>query len=135
MKLTLFTDGGARGNPGPAALGVVIKNSAGEVVKAYGRYLGETTNNRAEYHALLSALQTAHALGGTEITCYLDSELVVQQMKGVYKVRDHELAKLFVQIWNLKQQFKKVSFTHVPRSRNTLADAQVNKAIDAHFST
>lgn len=128
-KLTTFTDGGARGNPGPAGIGVVIKHGT-EVVKKYGRYLGETTNNQAEYRALISALEHVTELGAEEVECMLDSELVVKQMNRQYRVKDADLAPLFLKVYNLSQQFKKVSFHHIPREKNKEADAMVNEALD-----
>lgn len=128
-KLTTYTDGGSRGNPGPAAIGVVIKHGA-EVVKKYGRYLGETTNNQAEYRALISALEHAAELGAEEVECMLDSELVVKQMRHEYRVKDPDLAPLFLKVYNLSQSFKKITFTHIPREKNKEADAMVNDALD-----
>ncbi|HLD86256.1 MAG TPA: ribonuclease HI family protein, partial [Patescibacteria group bacterium] len=116
--LILRTDGGARGNPGPAALGVVIEDETGRELKTISRYLGETTNNQAEYQALLTGLTEAKRLGANEVHCYLDSELVVKQLKLEYKVKDKELAPLFVKVWNSVQEFKKVTFHHVPREKN-----------------
>jgi ribonuclease HI len=131
-KLTTFTDGGARGNPGPAGIGIVLKHG-NEVVEAFGRYIGETTNNQAEYQALVAALARATELGAEEVECMLDSELVVKQMRHEYKVRDKNLQPLFLKAWNLSTGFKRISFTHVPREENTLADAEVNAAIDKHL--
>lgn len=130
MKLTLHTDGGSRGNPGPAATGIVLKNEQKEVVAAYGEYLGIQTNNVAEYSALFSGLKKAHELGADEVECVLDSELVVKQMRREYKVRNPELQKLFIQIYNLSTQFKKVTFRHTLRAGNKEADAEVNKVLD-----
>lgn len=130
MKLTTYTDGGARGNPGPAAAGIVIKNEAGETIASYGVFLGDQTNNYAEYSALISALKKAKELGATEVDCVLDSELVVKQMIGEYKVKEPVLQKLWVQAYNNSQQFKKVTYRHVLRAHNKEADAEVNKAID-----
>lgn len=134
MKLTTHTDGGARGNPGPAATGIVITNEKGETLAAYGEYLGTQTNNFAEYSALLSALKTARSLGATEVDCVLDSELIVKQMQGVYKVKEPTLQKLFVQVYNAAAGFKKVSYRHTPRANNAAADAQVNKVLDAQLT-
>ena len=131
MKLTIYTDGGARGNPGPAAIGVVIKNEAGKNLAAYGEYIGTETNNTAEYRAILSALQKAFALGGEVIECFMDSLLVVEQMNRNWKVKEPHLQKLFVQTWNAAAKFKKVSFKHIRREKNKEADAMVNKALDA----
>lgn len=131
-KLTTFTDGGARGNPGPAGIGIVIEN-AGEVVEKFGRYIGETTNNQAEYQALVAALVRASELGAEEVECRLDSELVVKQMRGEYKVRDKGLQDWFLRAWNLGTKFKKVSYHHIRRELNSAADAEVNAAIDKHL--
>ncbi len=133
MKLITFTDGGARGNPGPAAAGIVIKNESGDVVAAYGEYLGNQTNNYAEYTALLSALKKAAQLGAHEVDCVLDSELVVKQMRGEYKVKEPTLQKLFIAVYNAAQQFKKVTYRHTMRSGNKEADAEVNKILDAQM--
>lgn len=129
MKLTIFTDGGARGNPGPAGIGVVIK-SDGKTVKGYGKYIGEATNNQAEYQALISALESAKEMGATEIQLFMDSELIVKQIKGEYKVKHPELAPLFLKFYNLKIGFQKFSVSHVPREKNKEADKLVNEAID-----
>lgn len=131
MKLITYTDGGARGNPGPAALGVVVKDDTGKILAAYGEYLGHQTNNYAEYMALLSALKKAATLGATEVDCILDSELVVKQMRGEYKVKEPTLQKLFVQVFNTAEQFKKVTYRHTLRANNKEADAEVNKTLDA----
>ncbi len=133
MKLTTYTDGGARGNPGPAAAGVVIKNETGATLAAFGSYLGRQTNNFAEYTALLLALKKAKELGATEVNCVLDSELVVKQMRGEYKVKEPSLQKLFIQVYNLTQQFKKVAYRHVLRHLNKEADREVNKALDENI--
>lgn len=133
MKLTIFTDGGARGNPGPAATGVVIKDAKGKTLAHYGEYLGEQTNNYAEYSALISGLKKAKALGATEVDCVLDSELVTKQMKLEYKVKEPTLQKLFVQVYNLASQFKKVTYRHTLRHNNKEADAEVNLVLDRHM--
>lgn len=131
MKLVVFTDGGARGNPGPAGFGVVIQDAHGKVVEAFGEYLGETTNNQAEYRGMIAALERAKALGATEVAAFADSELLVKQLHRVYKVKNVGLAPLFVKIWNLAQSFTRCTFTHVRREQNKGADAMVNAAIDA----
>jgi ribonuclease HI len=128
-KLTVYTDGGARGNPGPAALGVVIK-ADGKTLRSFGEYLGDLTNNQAEYLALVRALETAKDLGAKEVECVLDSELVVRQMNGEYRVKNQGLAPLYLKIWNLRQGFSRVTFRHVPRDMNKEADAEVNAALD-----
>lgn len=130
MKLIIFTDGGSRNNPGPAATGVVIKNEAGKILAAYGEYIGIQTNNTAEYAAVISALKKARELGADTVECYMDSLLVVEQMNRRWKVKEPHLQKLFVQTWNAAAQFKKVTFRHIRREKNKEADAEVNKALD-----
>lgn len=130
MKLTIFSDGGARGNPGPAAAGVVIKNEKLETVAAFGKYLGEQTNNHAEYMGLILGLKKAKELGATEVDCVMDSELVTKQMRREYKVREPNLQKLFIEAYNASAAFKKVSFTHTLRAGNKEADKLVNEALD-----
>lgn len=130
MKLTIHTDGGSRGNPGPAATGIVIKDENKKILAAYGEYLGVQTNNFAEYSALLSALKRARELGATEADCILDSELIVKQMQGVYKIKEPTLQKLFVQVYNAAARFKKVTYRHTLRTGNKEADAEVNKVLD-----
>ena len=129
-KATLHTDGGARGNPGPAAIGVVITDASGKTMAGYGEHLGKQTNNYAEYSALISGLKKAKELGATEVECFLDSELIVKQMNRQYKVKEPTLQKLFIQVFNLASQFKKVVFKHIPREKNKEADKWVNKILD-----
>ncbi|MEK7606950.1 MAG: ribonuclease HI family protein [Patescibacteria group bacterium] len=133
MKLITYTDGGARGNPGPAGIGIVIQDAKGKMIEEFGRYIGETTNNQAEYRALLAALERCTELGAKEVECRLDSELVVKQMRREYKVKDPGLAAIFVQVWNLMIHFKKITFHHIPRERNKDADRMVNDALDRHI--
>lgn len=129
MKIpTLYTDGGARGNPGPAGIGAVL--TIGEEQYLFKKYIGETTNNQAEYQALILGLEEAIKHGVKEIDCFLDSELVVKQLKREYKVKDKDLATQFVRVWNLMQQIGKVTFTHVPRAENKIADRLVNEVLD-----
>ncbi len=130
-KLLTFTDGGSRGNPGPAATGVVIKNEHGETITAFGEYLGIQTNNYAEYSALCSALKKALDLGAEEVECVLDSELVVKQMRREYRVKEPTLQKLFMEVYTLSTRFKKVTYRHTLRNGNKEADAEVNKVLDA----
>lgn len=134
MHLRIFTDGGARGNPGPAGIGVVIQDASGKEIEAFGEYLGETTNNQAEYRAMIAALTRARAMGATEVSAFADSELLVKQLHRIYRVKNAGLAPLFVQVWNLAQQFTKCTFQHVRREQNKGADAMVNMAIDARAS-
>jgi len=131
--LIIHTDGGARGNPGPAGIGVYVTDAAGAVVLEHARYIGETTNNQAEYRAVIDALEHAKQLGGEELDFFLDSELVVRQLNHQYKVRDQGLAPLFMQVWNLSTAFKAVRFAHVRREANKDADRLVNLAIDRHL--
>lgn len=125
----LFTDGGARGNPGPAAIGGVLYDGDNKLAE-FSEYIGETTNNQAEYQALLKGLNLALENNVTELDCYLDSELVVRQLKKEYKVKDKDLAKIFVKVWNLSLKFKSISFKHVKRELNKEADKLVNVALD-----
>ncbi len=125
----LFTDGGARGNPGPAAIGGVLYLS-GKKIESFSQFIGETTNNQAEYQALIYGLESALKHKIEELDCFLDSELVVKQLNKEYKVKDKDLAKVFVRIWNLSLKFKKIQFSHIPRSQNKEADRLVNLALD-----
>lgn len=127
----MHTDGGARGNPGPGAIGVIIEED-GKVVDAFGRFLGEmVTNNQAEYRAVEAALLRARELGGGDITVYLDSELVASQLRREFKIKDARLGQLFVRVWNLIQGFRSVRFVTIPREENNAADGMVNQALDA----
>ncbi len=135
MKLLINTDGGARGNPGPSAVGVVIKKD-NQVVKKYGHYLGKATNNQAEYQAVIFALKKVKLLYGRkkaksmELEFRVDSELLVKQLNHQYKIKEKELQPLFFEIWNSILDFKKVSFIHVGRGENKEADSLVNQALD-----
>ncbi len=129
-KLIIFSDGGARGNPGPAGIGAIIYNEDKQVVAEVSNFLGVATNNQAEYQALIAALQKATSLGASEVACYLDSELVVRQLNREYKVKNQELAPLFLQVYNLSLGFKKISFHHIPREQNKEADRLANEAMD-----
>ena len=125
----LFTDGGSRGNPGPAAIGGVFFDG-NKIIADFSKYIGETTNNQSEYQALEHGLKLAIKNNITDLECYLDSELVVKQLNKEYKVKDKELAKIFVRVYNLSLKFKKISFSHVRREYNQKADFLVNKALD-----
>lgn len=128
MKAVLYTDGGARANPGPAAIGVVLRIE-GEPPVEIAETIGEATNNAAEYRALLLGLALAKEHDVTELECRLDSELVVKQLNREYKVRDKGLAPLFVRVWNAAQGFRSIRFVAIPRSVNRQADRLVNKAL------
>ncbi|MBA3046786.1 ribonuclease HI family protein [Patescibacteria group bacterium] len=130
-KLIIYTDGGARGNPGPAGIGAVIYDEQKNIVAEISEYIGETTNNQAEYKAVIAAIEKAKKLGAQELDFYLDSELVVRQLNREYKVKNNGLAPLFVQVYNAVLSFKKVSFSHIRREMNKEADRLVNLAIDA----
>ena len=132
----IFSDGGARGNPGPAAIGFVVLSDKGQVLMAKSRYLGSRTNNQAEYEALIAALESAVALHAEEVICHLDSELVVKQVTGEYSVKHSELRKFWRKVQELNKCFKKASFISVPRTNVQIqkADALVNEALDEEFS-
>jgi ribonuclease HI len=129
-KIIIFSDGGARGNPGPAGIGAVLYDDKKQVLAKISKYIGETTNNQAEYQALISALKKAKELGGQELDVFLDSELVVKQLNREYKVKNKELAPLFLEVYNLSLNFSKITFTHVYRENNIEADRLVNEALD-----
>ncbi|MDO8668020.1 MAG: ribonuclease HI family protein [bacterium] len=129
-KLIIYTDGGVRGNPGPAGIGCVVLDEQGNAVEEISEYIGEATNNQAEYRALIAGLTKAKDLGAKEIEFFLDSELVVKQLNREYKVKDKDLAVLFVKAYNLTLSFKKVIFKHIRREKNELADRLVNLALD-----
>ena len=128
--LTLYTDGAARGNPGPAGAGWVIHGADGKPVATNFKYLGEATNNQAEYSALLLALQQAVELGGTALKIYADSELMVKQLNGEYKVKNEGLKPLFQEATALLRRFSSYTMNYVPREQNTAADTLANRAID-----
>jgi ribonuclease HI len=129
MKATIHTDGGARGNPGAAAIGFVLE-IPGQAAIAVGECIGTATNNVAEYEALLRGLNRAGREGVSEIVCYLDSELVVKQLKGEYKVRDAALKKLFEKVKEKAKKFAVVEYIHIRREKNKQADKLVNLALD-----
>ncbi|WP_428897009.1 ribonuclease HI [Parelusimicrobium proximum] len=131
MKLIINIDGGARGNPGPAASGVIIKSAGGKFLFGEGYFLGEQTNNHAEFSALKFALDAAEKLKGGELDIYSDSELLVKQYNGIYKIKNENLKVLMGEIKTAAGNFKKVRLTHVLREKNKEADAIANKAMDA----
>lgn len=131
MKLTINVDGGARGNPGPAAIGIVIRDSNGEVIGDLGESIGEATNNVAEYKALIRGIQMAIELGGDELDIRGDSELVVKQMLGQYKVKHPDMKPLHAEANEALAGISGWSITHVRREQNSEADALVNQALDA----
>jgi ribonuclease HI len=131
VKAKLFTDGGARGNPGPAAYGYVLEADDGTVLDARGEKIGIATNNVAEYSALIAGLEAALERGVTELEVVSDSELVVKQMRGEYKVKNEALRELSQDAASLARQLGKVVYTAVRREHNELADRLVNEALDA----
>lgn len=128
----LFTDGGSRGNPGPSATGVVILDMEDNVVKKSSQYLGVATNNQAEYKALKEGLELALSMGIKELFVYMDSELIVKQINGIYKIKNPDLLPVYKDVKSLAESFREVSFTHVPRALNKLADEMVNNCLDKH---
>ncbi len=127
----LYTDGGARGNPGPAATGYVLFQGTKRIAEG-GTYLGTATNNQAEYQAVIEGMQRAHQLGITSVAVFMDSELIVNQLQQKYKIKDPTLQKLFIKAWNLMQGFASLTVTHIPREQNAEADYLVNQTLDRH---
>ena len=131
--IKLYCDGGSRGNPGPSASGYVLLDQNDTVIKKSGVYLGVTTNNQAEYQSLKFGLEEAKKLGAHSVDVYMDSMLVVNQMKGIFKIKNRDLWPIHQSIKETAKQFKKVTYTHVPRELNKLADAEVNETLDAEL--
>lgn len=131
-EAVLFTDGGSRGNPGPSAIAFVICKLDKTVVEKSGKYIGETTNNQAEYQALRSGLIRAQELGVAKLTVNMDSELVIKQVTGLYKIKNQDLLPQYTKIKELEELFDKITFQHVPRAMNAEADKQVNKILDEY---
>lgn len=129
-KLIINTDGGARGNPGPAGIGVVICDEKKRLLSQHNEYIGEATNNVAEYKALILALKKALGLGAKELLIKMDSELVVRQMQGRYKIKEPTLKVLAAEALKIIKHFTQVTFQHIPREQNKAADKLVNEAID-----
>ena len=135
MKIVIYTDGGSRGNPGPAAIGVVLTDEKGKVIKEYAEKIGRATNNEAEYESVIFGLQKAKLLfGGKKIKTMgievrMDSEFVVKQLNGKYKILDRRIEQLFLKTWNLKVDFGEVKFAHISRNDNMEADRLVNHAL------
>ncbi len=141
-KIVIYTDGGSRGNPGNAAIGVVFCNEKEEIIKKFGEYLGDNlTNNDAEYQAVIFALKKFKSVFGksvaevSEVEVRSDSELLVNQMNGKYKIENEKIQKFFIEIWNLKIDFQNVKFKAIPREKNKEADKLVNEALDAQGSS
>lgn len=134
--IIIYTDGGSRGNPGPSASAYVIYNKHKEILESGGSYIGITSNNQAEYNGVLLALKAVSKFAGAEdsILFNMDSQMIVNQMNGLYKIKNRDLWPINQQIRELMQNFKAVRFLHVPREHNTAADAKVNEILDAHGS-
>ena len=130
-RATLFTDGGARGNPGPAGIGAVLRDASGEVIGEIARSIGHATNNVAEYTALIEGLEMAIAKEIAELDVFLDSELVVHQMKGEWKIKHANLRSLAIRAQGLMRRFDSISIAHVRREQNAEADALANQGMDA----
>lgn len=128
----IFSDGGARGNPGHAAVAFLAFSVEGHLLKRYSRYIGYRTNNQAEYEALIAGLEFAVTVNAKEVSCFLDSQLVAKQLNGEYLVRNFELKKLWKKIQDLKKVFNEVRFTNVPRTNPNIekADQLLNEALD-----
>jgi ribonuclease HI len=133
--ITTNSDGGARGNPGPAGIGLIIRDGD-KILEEYGEYIGKTTNNVAEYKGLIEALKRISKYTQGEITCILDSELIVKQLLGKYRVKNEKLKLLFLEVQKLQNRFDKIHYIHVKRNQKyqKMADYMVNKALDAHIS-
>jgi ribonuclease HI/pterin-4a-carbinolamine dehydratase len=129
-RIKLFTDGGSRGNPGPSAIGYAIYNGNDQLIKEEGKYIGFTTNNQAEYTGLKEGLLAAKKLGSKNVEVFMDSLLVINQLKGVYRVKNKELCPSYDAVKKLSSDFSKISFTHIPRELNRVADGLVNEALD-----
>lgn len=139
-KIIIYTDGGARGNPGPAAIGVVICDEKGKMLKEYSEFLGERqTNNEAEYQAVIFALKKVKALYGkdkakfVDIEIRADSELLVKQLNGQYKISEPRIQTLFIGVWNLQVELGKLKFVSIPREQNKEADRLVNEVLDVQM--
>jgi ribonuclease HI len=136
-KIIIYTDGASRGNPGPSAIGVAFCNERKEVIKKYAEVLpAESTNNEAEYEAVIFALKKFKLVFGkklafqSEIEIRVDSELLAKQLNGQYKVLEPRMQSLFMAVWNLKMDFKKIRIKHIPRGQNKVADGLANQALD-----
>jgi len=130
MKLLIFSDGGSRGNPGPAAAGAVLQNLQKDEVATISQFLGEATNNQAEYAALILGLKKALEIKADEVEMFLDSKLVVEQISGRWKIKDLEMRKFAEKVHVLLQKFQGWKIEHIPREKNHEADALVNQVLD-----
>lgn len=133
-KLRIYSDGGARGNPGPSAIGVVICDDKGNLIQEHKETIGEGTNNVAEYTGVITGLDLAKKLGAKEVDYYVDSELVCHQLNGKYKIKAPHILVLYKKVKERYPHFEKITFTHVPREHEMLrwADKLVNEALDGY---
>ncbi len=131
QKVKIYTDGGARGNPGPAGIGIIFYDQKDHIIKKYSQTIGERTNNQAEYEAVIFALKKAKKLKFKKVECFSDSELIVNQLSHKYKIKDKDLQPLFIEAWNLMIDFEKISFHHIPREQNKEADKLVNQVLNS----
>lgn len=129
-KIHIYADGGSRGNPGPSGIGVILFDDDGNIIEQLAEFIGKTTNNQAEYQALIMGLQEALGCGASEVIVHLDSQLLVSQLTGEYRVKNENIKKLFILTQNLVKKFEKVKFIKIPRSENFEADKLVNQAIN-----
>lgn len=129
-KLIIYTDGAARGNPGPAAIGVVLKDEKGNIIATVSRRLAPTTNNQAEYQAIIAGLEKAIGLGVKNVSVKSDSDLVVNQINGRFKIKNTALRPLYQKVVRLTGSLESFSISYIPRSQNSAADALANKALD-----
>lgn len=136
-KIIVYTDGGSKGNPGPSAIGVLLCNEKGDPFKKYSQFIGKATNNEAEYQAVIFALKKIKSLFGkklakeTEIEIRSDSQLLINQLNGKYKILEKSLQPIFLEIWNLKFDFKKIKFKYIPRKKNETANRLVNDVLNS----
>jgi len=129
-RATIFADGAARGNPGPASIGIIIKNEQGKLIASVSQRIGTTTNNQAEYMAIITALEKAISLGARQVDLYSDSELVVRQINGRYRVKKAALKPLYQRAKQLQNSLEGFTITHIPREQNAEADNLANRALD-----
>jgi ribonuclease HI/probable phosphoglycerate mutase len=130
LSVVAYADGASRGNPGPSSFGVVVYDEAGDELYTGGRVLGHGTNNQAEYAGAIAALEAALGLGATDVTLRMDSELIVRQLTGRYRVRNPKLKPLYNRLLALRARFRGLTVEHVPREKNKVADRLANEALD-----
>lgn len=131
-KIFIYIDGGSRGNPGSGAIGILITDKSGKIIYKHGGYIGKVTNNQAEYIGLIKALKNVSGHFHGEVSCFSDSELMIRQLNGKYKVKNPDIRKLFLEVKELEKEFEKISYTHVYRENKNIiiVDRLVNKTLD-----